>query len=173
MIKRGVISILCGIGVMVVVFHSRAAVRNSIRCDQRELSEKSCLLKKEDHTLRLKDNKVIVNNKVWRNIVTLPFQGESVFWNQVQLQSLGNRLFLSLMVWDNPVGEASIQTLYWLVYEIKSGNAHMKLKQEIQKRRFDKKTHKKLRDKAIAHQMDLNKKTGKIIWQVGKDIGEF
>lgn len=155
------------------VWEVEAKSSRSNRCDWREIKERSCLIKYKDHTLRLKGGKILVNNRVWRKIADIPYDGEKVIWDDVYVGSVARRVFLNLLVWDTPAGEASIQTLHWLVYEIKGGKAYMKLDREIQKRRWDQDSVKTIRDKRVRHELNYNSKTQKIQWKVGKESGEF
>ena len=145
---------------------------NRKQCSSRELTEKSCLLKAWDYTIKLTKEKIILNNKVWRSLEKIPFTGDRTTWDSVLVTSLGSRRFLSIKVWDKPVGEADIQSLYWVLYELENGKVLLKVQQELQKRRWSGEGRSKLRDRRWRTALKKGR-NGQVLWIVGNQKGEF
>jgi hypothetical protein len=122
--------------------------------------------------VRVGSEKTTISNSIWRSVVDIPFIGEQAFWHSVGLKKIDGRVFLEFKIWDNPVGEASIQSMYWVLLELVKGKVIPRLKQEIQKRRWDPESAVKVFDKP-AKTILKPVRSGKLHWQVGKQHGEI
>ena len=165
-------STLGALATVAVTFGGTALSAERRQCGHRELKDKSCLIKSWTYTIKLTKDKIILNNKVWRSLETFPFIGELTSWDSVFVAQVGVRKFLSLKIWDAPEGEADIQALYWILYELKNGKIYLKVQHELQKRRWAGDKPVKLMDRRWRTQLKQGK-AGAVIWSVGNQKGEF
>ncbi|RME14268.1 MAG: hypothetical protein D6797_09210 [Bdellovibrio sp.] len=115
------------------------AAESSLNCSAQSLQSKSCELQYRKYFIYLRPQKIHFDNKVDKKIYDFPAFGEGVEWKSARLVSFGNRLFLEIEVWGQPRGEAQVQDLKWVVYEITKKDLLKKIEKVVQKRKQIKK----------------------------------
>lgn len=180
-IKRAlfVFSLACALTSGESVFAAnKGKARNSVRCTKKELGLKSCKLQLEAYRLSLSPEKITIDNDVWKEVHPLPLVGEKVTWQRVQLRRLKKRWIVEVEMWTEPEGEAEVQDLHWVVFELKNVKWNKHVEEVIQKRR------RRLQEAQAANRIRFQsdgkekygltlKKSGKISWRVGKLHGDF
>ncbi len=152
-----------------------AKEKDKFSCTKTELVTKSCVLKILDYTLRLTPEKILISNGVFRKIKDMPLKGEQVEWIRVNTFRADKRVFVELLIWGLPIGEANVQSLYWTVSVLDGVKLNFLLYELVQKRRLiigeDGKTSI-LYDPLSAFGIKVNKK-GKLNWHVKNRKGSF
>jgi len=150
----------------------------TVRCAKKELELKSCQLLLGEYHLNFSLDKITVNNGIWKEVHSLPFSGEKIMWERVQLSQLQGRYLVELEMWALPEGEAGIQNLNWSVYELKKVQWQKQVMEIIQKRRLQlsELKNKKKSQFHFDRKEDYGlkaEKSGKISWFVGRSQGLF
>lgn len=140
------------------------AYRRAISCNATELKTKSCPLEYKGYHLHFLKDKFLINNGIWRGLEPMMFKGDSVEWVKITLNFLAQRNFIEIEIWSPPQGEAALQDLHWLVYELIENKALLRLDKVVYKRSRSyisgEAYHfgKKLRHKLSMEKMPNNKK---------------
>lgn len=157
---------------MIFSVDGQAKTHSVVKCTSNQLESFDCHLKISPYHLHFRKEKIHIDNKVWKKMHPFPIKGERVQWKEVVFKKLGRRFFVEVLAWDPPVGEAEVQSLRWVVFEVLKTKLNPRLDQVIQKRQRDFKS-KDLAyqyDKSKKHKLDLNKKD-QIYWFAGKKSG--
>lgn len=109
---------------------------HSARCQKRSLARRNCDLSLGKYVLSLTHDRISMSNGVWKNIQDLPFKEEGTQWERVELSQLGNRWFIEFEFLTQAQGEANIQNLVWIIYELHDSDWNKKMERVVQKRRI-------------------------------------
>lgn len=157
-----------------------AASSSQLKCSAEKLEQKNCVLRAANYTIELADKKILLNDGTWRAVEEMPlYEAKSVQWDLARLRILQGRLLIELKMWDEPSGEAEIQSLHWFVLQADKGaKLERLLHQVISKRRKTSSGQgeavKKvvLQDKVEPHGLKPIK-DNKIHWWAGREKGEL
>lgn len=152
-----------------------AKEKDKFSCNKTELQTKSCVLKLLNYNLQLTPEKILISDGVFRNIKGLPVKGEKVEWVRVNTFRAHKRVFVELLMWGLPIGEANVQSLYWTVSELKGVKLSFLIYELVQKRRLIEAENGKtliLYDPRSPFGIKVDRK-GKLIWHVKNRKGIF
>lgn len=141
------------------------------KCARQSLVQKNCLIKLGSGRYQFLKSNLTVNDGTWRQVVPLPIVVDDVEWQSLRVFDLGGRRFYELKLWNTP-DALQIQSLHWLVVEIKGVEVQLHLDHVIQKRRIEKAEGQKTNlvlDKEEKHGLKLSK--NEIQWFVGHKKG--
>ncbi|OFZ20399.1 MAG: hypothetical protein A2Z20_08780 [Bdellovibrionales bacterium RBG_16_40_8] len=144
-------------------------------CKKRHLAEKDCYFSLGKNKFQVWQDKIFLNNKVDRDFKALPqsaanLKNNAVEWSFVYGYEAKGHQLLEIGLWMPSIGSNEIETLMWVVYQVKDGALIKQLEKSVQKR---KKliTGKYKADRKITYGLTI--KQSKINWQVGREKGSF
>lgn len=154
-----------------------ALAQDHKECLPRELKLKSCILKTKSSLKELKvtlgPTKITWLDGSWRAIVDFPDSKNTITWQEAKLREIHSRYFLELKIWKKIEGEVKVESLQWIVAEIKDKNFHVHLSQIVGKRKpadDPSKPAEEISDTMLS--TSLEKKGEKEIeWVIGKEKG--
>lgn len=110
------------------------AKKNSLQCSAHHLKVKSCVLEGLNLRVQVTESRISIYDGVWRSLEDFPLPGGDVEWKSVRLVKLGDKKLLEMQLWDHPLGSVGIQSLVWIVYEIKDLQLTKEFQEVLQKR---------------------------------------
>ena len=149
-----------------------AHAKGTLKCNSEELKQRNCLLKVDKaHYQFLKDN-LSIDDGVWKGVVTVPLEMEGTEWESLRLIDTAGRRFYELKIWTPPEEGVKLQSLHWLIVELKGTESTQMLDEVIQKRRpVGEKDQGWLKDTLEKHGLKTVGK--KVHWFAGHKKGEF
>jgi hypothetical protein len=143
-------------------------------CAKKNLQLKNCLMKLGSNRVKAWQGKLFLNDMIERDSISIDQietdQTKAVEWQFFKAQKLNNRWFIELGLWGPPVGEGAIESLWWVVIEIREGQFVKRLEKLIQKRKKMGEDKYKY-DAKFKH--ELSAKNKKVHWMVHKEKGIF
>jgi hypothetical protein len=146
------------------------------QCPKRGLERKDCLLKQGAFQVQVSKLKITWNDGTWTNIADIPVSGDDYQWEKIELSQLSGRWMLQMWVWDGGKGEAKVQSLHWLVGEMKDRKFTTALNQIVRRREVHATQPVSYTyDKLTPHSLVVVRKgSGKSLhWTVDKQSGDI
>ncbi|MCB0389793.1 MAG: hypothetical protein KDD58_00810 [Bdellovibrionales bacterium] len=103
-------------------------------CNPTELQLKNCPLDTQGYRFHFLDDKILIHDGVWRNLEKFPLQGKETEWQNIYIKKIGRSVFVEILVWTAPYGEAQVQNLKWYVYKIDHSRLHILAENIVQRR---------------------------------------
>lgn len=140
------------------------------QCFAKELQRKDCELTIKPYRVQVSRVKVTWSDGTWTSIADAPLPDEKFQWEKVTLQKIDGRWILQFWIWDDGKGEAKVQSLHWVVVELKEKQLVASTDQIVRKRvvRATEPVSYTY-DREIPH--SLKKIKGGLQWTVGKNAG--
>lgn len=120
--------------ILVGFFSVTAFAKAKFHCSPTELEQKNCQLKARGLAITVNKEVVSINDGVWPAIGSVYGKNEALEWDKVRLRHFAKRNFLEVKFWGEPKGETMVQSLYWLVYEIRGTQLNKRIDKIIKKR---------------------------------------
>lgn len=155
------------------LFFGAMAFGKDVSCTKDQLIQKNCLLRAGKAQYQFLRENLSIDDGVWKGVVKVPLEVSDADWDSLRLIDRGGRRFYELKIWTPPQEGVELQSLHWLIVELKGTEVLTQINQIIQKRRSIPADGEKkyLKDKMERHQLKVNGK--KIHWTVGHLKGEF
>jgi hypothetical protein len=148
------------------------AVRNHTQCTHKEIERKDCLLRVGTLQLQVSQKKLTWNDGTWTSIVDAPMTEDANVWDKMKLENktLAKRTIFQAWIWDAALGENKVESLHWIVGELKERQYVPYLDEIVRKRRVKPTTPVTYSyDPLIPHQIKTVKK--ELTWVVGHRNG--
>ncbi len=144
------------------------------QCSHRDLMIKNCYLQMGINRVHVWRDKLFLNDLIARDIEPIDTVTSDkikvTVWQFVNAKKMGETWMLEMGFWGPPLTAGNVESLWWVVYEIKSGHFVKQVEQLIQKRKkLDNGEHR--RDKMAIYGLSLDKR--KVKWHVGREKGSF
>ncbi len=153
-------------------------IGQALACSTSELKAKECLLQQGPLRLQFRAETIVISDGTWRGLVDMPIRGEQVEWVALRYREMAGRQLVEILLWGEPSGEASLQSLTWIVGELKSADIDFVLSEVVSKRRFVEPGVKVRQLASLSDQREpFGLKTvdgqGQIHWWAGRRSGRF
>jgi hypothetical protein len=149
---------------------ARSAART--QCSQQELKRRDCSLTLAPYKVQLSHVKITWSDGTWTSIGDAPLSDEKFTWEKVNFQKMDGRFLLQFWIWDNGKGEAKVQSLHWVVLELKQKQLIAHLDQIVRKREVrGTEPVSYTYDRMIPHSIKKNKDG--LQWTVEKNTGNI
>jgi hypothetical protein len=146
--------------------------KNHAQCSAKELMRKDCSLSLGKYKVQISKVKITWNDGTWASIGDLPMPGDNVEWEKITFAKIGDRFLLQFWIWDPGNGQPKVQSLHWLVGELKDRLFTNKLNQLIRKREVLMTTPVSYSyDRLVPHSLKETK--GTLKWQAGRLNGSI
>lgn len=141
-----------------------------LECSKKELERKDCLLRLSSYKVQISKLKVTWSDGSWTAIADLPMVQEDFHWQEAKLAKMGTRWVLQIWIWDAGKGEAKVESLHWLVSELKDRAFFPKLDKVVRKREVRATPPGSYSyDREVPH--GLKPAKGGLRWTAGRDSG--
>ncbi|MBC86895.1 MAG: hypothetical protein CL677_06910 [Bdellovibrionaceae bacterium] len=139
------------------------------QCTENERETRNCYLKYGPYTLRLSQEKIILDDSVRHRIFDFPYK-DNPSWSDIQIEKINHRYVLNIKLWRVNLDAADVQSLHWVVMEVTSGNLIPITDQVIQKRRETelKDSPGFINDPLTYHAIKWDRKKKKLRWYAGR-----
>lgn len=177
--NRALQNSLLTICIISLLLLSQVTTANSkMRCLPQDLTNKNCYLFLDKNRLHIWKDKIFLNNLIARDTKPIDISPSDKFaakldladWHSIKAKRLHNRWFLEMSLWGPPLSGGEVESLWWLVFEIKEGRLIKHLEKLIQKRKKIASGRFKY-DKLATY--DLHEKNKKIYWRVNYEKGSI
>lgn len=146
--------------------------KHGAKCGLRALSRLNCDLSKGSYKISLTFDRITISNGVWKSVQDLPIKEPGTRWERVELRELGGHWLIEFEFLTSSKGEAEIQDLVWIVYELNGVEWTGRIREVVQKRRPKLTKQNMQNDKR--EKFGLGKtKDGSIEWWIGRQRGVF
>jgi hypothetical protein len=140
------------------------------QCSSKELSRRDCEVTLKPYKAQLSRMKITWSDGTWTSIGDAPLSEEKNQWEKAKFEKIDQRYFVQFWIWDDGKGEAKVQSLHWVVLELKEKQLIPLLDKIVRKREVrDTKPTSYAYDKMISH--NLKKAKSGLQWSLGKDNG--
>jgi len=140
------------------------------QCSSKELARRDCELTLKPYKAQLSRLKVTWSDGTWTSIADAPLTEEKYQWDKVNFQKLNGRWFLQYWIWDDGKGEAKVQSLHWIVVELKDRRLIAHVDQIVRKREVRMtQPISYTYDRPLPH--SLKKIKGELRWTAGGNVG--
>ncbi len=158
--------------------HTVQGRSTALSCTSEQLNSRDCLLQWERLRIHIRAQTLLVHDGTWRALADMPLQGPAVEWVSVRFREVNDRPLVEMLLWSEPRGEASIQSLTWVVAELKSASIEFVLSEVVARRRHIEQGE---RGRILSSLEDQREKfglkpmdgQGPIHWWVGRRSGKF
>lgn len=146
--------------------------KHGAKCGTRALSRLNCDLSKGTYKISLTFDRITISNGVWKSVLDLPVKETGTRWERVELRELGGHWLVEFEFLTPAKGEAEIQDLVWIVYELNGVEWTGRIREVVQKRRPKLEKQNPQNDNRESFGL-RSTKDGSIEWWVGRQRGVF
>lgn len=146
--------------------------KHGAKCSTRALSRLNCDLSKGTYKVSLTFDRITISNGVWKSVLDLPIKEPGTRWERVELRELGGHWLVEFEFLTSAKGEAEIQDLVWIVYELNGVEWTGRIREVVQKRRPELEKQNMQNDNRESFGLGKTK-DGSIEWWVGRQRGVF
>jgi len=153
-----------------MTYASVPAAKSHTQCLAKELQRKDCELTLKPYKVQLSGLKITWSDGTWTSIGDAPMVEEKFQWEKVNFQNFEKRHILQFWIWDDGKGEAKVQSLHWVVMELKEKQLIPHIDKIVRKREVrETKPVSYTYDSLTPH--SLKKIKGGLRWTVGRNAG--
>lgn len=146
------------------------APKQKTQCTALENKRRDCRLELPPFELQVSRLKITWTDGTWKNIADTPLPEENFQWDKISFEKINDRRFLELWIWDAGKGEAKVQSLHWIVGELKDKKFVVHLDEIVRKREVRATQPVSYTyDRVIPH--SLKKTQAEVQWTVGRNTG--
>jgi len=166
------------LAIALIVCWQGSALAKKLQCQSKELKLQNCEIKLDEAEYSISSTSVRIFDGTWRGVVDLPKTEKVTEWENLKLRSLGDRKILIWKVWreEDSAPKLDLESLHWVLLEIKGIKMNLLLDKIIQKRRrkspeAEEQPSRFLKGTLEAHRLYLQDEDLK--WKVAHQEGEI
>jgi len=146
------------------------ATKTKTLCTTLENKRRDCRLQLSSYDVQLSRVKITWSDGTWKNIADAPLPDENFQWDKVSFEKINDRWFLQFWIWDAGKGEAKVQSLHWIVGELKDKKFVAYVDEIVRKREVHAtQPISYTYDRVVPH--SLKKTKAEVQWTVGHNTG--